>query len=91
MISMNSQQTRSTFRTTVTAAGLLLLGIVIGRVMDWPTETQAQPKAIPDKRPKAFLSGGARSAKILRDIHGTLKQLDARVARIEKHLQKQND
>jgi len=40
------------------------------------------------KSPEAFLSGGARSEKVLVEILATLKQIDTRISHIEDHLQK---
>ena len=40
------------------------------------------------KSPEAFLSGGARSEKVLVEILATLKQIDTRISNIEDHLQK---
>ena len=72
--------------------GVLLLGIVIGRTVDWPAETKAQANAAaekPEEKPKAFLSGSERSVAVLKDISKTLKQIETRVANIERHLKQQ--
>ena len=63
----------------------LTAGFIAGR-----SETQLSG-VIADERkqsPEAFLSGGARSEKVLQEIHTTLNQLDARVARIEESVTK---
>ncbi len=71
---------------TLIAMGLVLLGVAIGRCLDGPDTTLAQAP-VPKSR-KAFLSGGARSEKILKDISETLKKIDGRVSNIEAHLTK---
>ena len=47
------------------------------------TEPSARVIADDKKSPEAFLSGGARSEKVLTEILVTLRQVDSRIANIE--------
>lgn len=63
------------------------LGVFAARFASEPANNlQADDKKAPD----TFLSGGARSEKVLVEILATLKQLDGRVAGIEEVLRKGN-
>jgi hypothetical protein len=44
-----------------------------------------------DKQPKAFLSGSARSEKVLKQIHATLMETDKKIAAIEELVRKSVD
>ncbi|MFQ5734637.1 MAG: hypothetical protein ACE5KM_22105 [Planctomycetaceae bacterium] len=68
---------------------VLTLGVVIGRFSSGPPESRAQTTNRAPKGRKAFLSGGERSEKVLREISGILKRMDTRVANIEKIMQQQ--
>lgn len=61
------------------------LGILAAR---FAAEPANRLHADDKKGPDTFLSGGARSEKVLIEILGTLKQLDGRVAGIEEVLRK---
>ena len=58
-------------------------GILVARMA---TEPANSVFADEKKPPEAFLSGGARSEKVLIEMLATLKQLDGRVAGIEELL-----
>lgn len=83
---------KTTNRRRMTTFAVLLLGFVIGKMVDWPVDTKAVVNAAankPEEKSKAFLSGSERSVAVLREISKTLKQIDTRVADIEKHLKRQ--
>jgi hypothetical protein len=50
----------------------------------WTTTAQGDVRETP--RPEMFLSGGARSEVVLREISETLKRIDSRLERFEKAL-----
>lgn len=50
----------------------------------WATTAQGDIRETP--RPEAFLSGGARSEIVLREMSETLKRIDSRLERFEKAL-----
>ena len=83
---------KTTNRRRMTTFAVLLLGFVIGKMLDWPTETDARVSSVaskPKDKSKAFLSGSERSVTVLKEISKTLKQIETRVADIEKHLKRQ--
>jgi hypothetical protein len=79
-------------RNGLLTLGVLALGIAIGRFVDWPAECRAVnavDRNDDGTQRKAFLSGGERSALLLKEISGTVKQMDGRLANIEKLLKQQ--
>lgn len=75
---------RSVGQLSLTAV-IFILGLLTAHSHAYPT-TLLQPED--KKSPEAFLSGGARSEKVLVEILATLKQIDSRVSNIEDHLRK---
>jgi hypothetical protein len=63
---------------TIVVASILIVGL---RVRDTSSALAETPE--PTHR-GAFLSGGARSEVVLREIKTILERMDARIARIEK-------
>jgi hypothetical protein len=61
-------------------AGLIGLGVWLGSV--WPLD-EARAEMQPESSQQHFQSGAQQSVPILREIAATLKQVDARLARIE--------
>lgn len=59
------------------------VGIVLGRIGVEST-AHADVRRTPER--ESFKSGSARSESLLREIAGTLKKIDGRVARIESKL-----
>jgi hypothetical protein len=73
------------FRQLSLTAVIFVLGLLTAHSPAYPTTLlQTEDK----KSPEAFLSGGARSEKVLVEILATLKQIDTRISNIEDHLQK---
>lgn len=73
------------FRQISLAAVIFMMGLLTAHSPAYPTTLmQSEDK----KSPEAFLSGGARSEKVLVEILSTLKQIDTRISNIEEHLQK---
>jgi hypothetical protein len=67
----------------------LLAGFVFGILVARLTMEPGNSAMADEKKPpEAFLSGGARSEKVLVEILTTLRQLDARVAGIEELMKK---
>ena len=74
-------------RLSLTAV-IFILGLLTAHSSAYPTTLlQSEDK----KAPEAFLSGGARSEKVLIEILATLKQIDTRISNIEDHLRKTAD
>ncbi|MFO0999011.1 MAG: hypothetical protein U0936_01625 [Planctomycetaceae bacterium] len=64
---------------------IFMMGLLTAHSPAYPTTLlQSEDK----KSPETFLSGGARSEKVLVEILSTLKQIDTRIGNIEEHLQK---
>ena len=62
---------KTTNRRRMTTFAVLLLGFVIGKMVDWPTDTKALVNTIaqkPKEKPKAFPSGSERSVAVLKTI-----------------------
>ena len=75
----------SSIRQLSLTAVIFVLGLLTAHSPAYSTTLlQTEDK----KSPEAFLSGGARSEKVLVDILATLKQIDTRISNIEDHLQK---
>lgn len=70
--------------TWIAWAGLALLGVVVVNVLYDNRIAQGEIRETP--RPEAFLSGGARSEIVLREIAETLKRIDGRLERFEQAL-----
>ncbi len=66
---------------------LLLLGGFAAHISAQPTSLTDDDK----KSPEAFLSGGARSEKVLVEMLTTLRQIDARLAAIEEIAKKSGE
>ena len=73
------------FRQLSLTAVIFVMGLLTAHSPAYPTTLQ-QPED--KKSPEAFLSGGARSEKVLVEILTTLRQIDTRISNIEEHLQK---
>lgn len=69
-------------RRVIGFALLIPLAFWLGTCVHSQTAARAEVRRSPT--PQAFLSGGERSLPILREISATLKQMDARLAKIEK-------
>jgi hypothetical protein len=70
-----------------TWTGLLLgfiVGAGVGSAMLVPALSEADVRQSPPRA--AFLSGGERSEKVLVEISETLKRIDQRLERLEKHV-----
>ena len=78
----NTQSTVATLRTIGVATVAFLLGGLLS-VNDHQS-AQAQYERTP--APKAFLSGGARSEKVLLEISATAKRIEAHLENIDKSL-----
>ena len=70
----------------VAAAALVIVGAIIGASVSTSNTAQAEQRPVPE--PPSFRSGDQISVPILRDIAATLRQIDARVARLETAAQK---
>ncbi len=68
----------------VTAIASFAFGVLAARFAAEPSNAVLADEK---KTPEAFLSGGARSEKVLIEMLATLKTLDQRVAGIEELLQ----
>jgi hypothetical protein len=62
-------------------AGLIVSGMWIGSAL--PPTGAARAELQPEAPPQHFQSGAQQSVPILREIAATLKQIDARLSRIE--------
>jgi hypothetical protein len=69
------------FQRLLVVAGLIAAGVTIGAAL--PPMDAARAEMQPETPPQAFQSGAQQSVPILREIAATLKQMDARLARIE--------
>jgi hypothetical protein len=65
---------------------LVAAGVIMGANVSTTKEAQAEVTGRPE--PPAFQSGGQQSVPILREISGTLRQIDSRLARLETVAQK---
>jgi hypothetical protein len=65
---------------------LIAAGAIAGANMT--TTQEAQAEVTGRAEPQAFQSGGQQSVPILREISGTLRQIDSRLARLETVAQK---
>lgn len=75
----------STIRQLSLAAVIFFFGLMTAHSPAYSTTLlQSEDK----KPPEAFLSGGARSEKVLVEILTTLRQIDTRIGNIEEQLQK---
>ena len=72
---------RTTWRSALTAGVLLVAGILIGSATSPPQTAWGEVQ--PSAEPNMFQSGSQISVPILKDIAGTLHQMDARLARLE--------
>jgi hypothetical protein len=70
----------------VMAIVLVAAGVIAGANMS--TTNEAQAEVTGRVEPPAFQSGGQQSVPILREISGTLRQIDSRLARLEIVAQK---
>lgn len=61
---------------------MLLLGYAIGGTVGLPSSAEAEVREVTP--PAAFKSGGARSEVVLKQIAATLRQMDTRLANVEK-------
>ena len=69
----------------MTGAALAVALVVLAAVaLRWPPVVQGEIRESP--RPEAFLSGGARSEIVLKEINETLRRIDARLERFERAL-----
>lgn len=69
-------------RTVLVGVALLGLGILMGTLV--PPPHAARGEVTPAAPPPPFKSGDQLSVPILRDIAGTLHQIDGRLSRLEK-------
>lgn len=68
------------------ALGLSLVAVALAIVSPhWTATAQGEIRETP--RPEAFLSGGARSEQVLREMLEVLKRIDGRLERFEQALQ----
>jgi hypothetical protein len=65
---------------------LVAAGVIAGANMQATKEARAEVRGTPE--PPTFQSGGQQSVPILREISGTLRQIDSRLARLEMVAQK---
>ena len=61
-------------------------GVIAGANLSTTTQAVAEVRGTPE--PPAFQSGGQQSVPILREISGTLRQIDMRLSRLETVAQK---
>jgi transposase len=66
------------------AAMAVALVLLVAFALRWPSAVQGEIRE--SARPEAFLSGGARSEIVLKEIHETLRRIDARLERFERAL-----
>ena len=71
-----------------TGLALLALAAITGAPR-WTPDARAEVRE-PPPPPQAFLSGGARSEIILREIADVLKRIDARLERLERAIDAAN-
>lgn len=72
-----------TIRRIATTTFVLGLGIVLGWVSSDLTTSHAQDRGQDDGERRAFLSGGARSEKVLGEIDATLRRIETRLESME--------
>jgi hypothetical protein len=77
---------RKTKRSVWFVTGCLMTAAVILAIQGPFHGSTAQGEIEETKPPQAFLSGGARSEIVLREIAETLKKIDARLERFERAL-----
>jgi len=68
----------------VGAALAVALVLLAAFALRWPSAVQGEIRE--SARPEAFLSGGARSEIVLKEISETLRRIDARLERFERAL-----
>ncbi len=71
---------KNTARVRLLAAAAL---VVAASFWNLQTHDPVQAEVREGQKRDAFMSGGARSELVLRDIHETLKQIDRRLERFE--------
>ena len=77
---------KASWKRSLMAFVLVAAGVIAGAYMSITTEAQAEVTGRAE--PPAFQSGGQQSVPILREISGTLRQIDMRLARLEIVAQK---
>jgi hypothetical protein len=73
----------SSLRTVMLLTGAFAAGSLVSSVED---QAGAEVRTSPPR--KAFLSGGARSELVLREISATLKRIETQLGRIERKIPK---
>src|SRR6188474_2107028 len=77
---------QSNWQRVLTALALAVAGVVVGANLSTTHQAHGEITAAPET--PAFQSGGQMSVPILREISTTLRQMDARLARLETAAQK---
>jgi len=77
---------RMSWEHSLMAFVLIAAGVIAGASMS--TSKEAHAEVTGRVEPPAFQSGGQQSVPILREISGTLRQIDARLMRLETVAQK---
>ncbi len=77
---------QSSWQRVVTALALAVSGVVVGANLS--TTHEAHGEITTTQEQPSFQSGGQLSVPILREISATLRQMDARLARLETAAQK---
>lgn len=77
---------QSSWQRVVTALAIAVAGVIVGANLS--TTHQAHGENTATSEPPAFQSGGQLSVPVLREISATLRQMDARLARLETAAQK---
>jgi hypothetical protein len=78
---VNCRSNRSWTGRIATCLTLAGCGVIVGAA--WTTSGRALGEGQPANQPQHFQSGAQLSVPILKEIAATLKQMDARLARIE--------
>lgn len=77
---------RTKLRNGVIGLVLVSAGILAGAALAPPQQAHGEVRETP--APQAFQSGGQLSVPVLKEIAATLRQIDARLARLETVAQK---
>ena len=80
----NSRMMHNLTRLWLPVVVAMLIGYAAATSERYPTTAQAEVRKT--QKRAAFQSGAARSETLLREISGTLKQIDARLQRIERSI-----
>lgn len=76
-------RSKTSFKRVAVTSIVLLIGVAIGRCSVFEADTIGQDRDQDQDGRKAFLSGGARSEKVLVEIEASLQRIEKRLEGME--------